>query len=109
MRELPHDGETASIVRGGKRGTFYLFNAGLVHVYVRTAGNFLVTPQLDLPNCNFKSLNSERVNCSMKSSGNLSRFLDTALYRALREHNVTAIVLMNPAGLASNRDGGGDA
>ena len=29
--------------------------------------------------------------------------------RAVREHNVTAIVLMNPAGLASNRDGGGDA
>jgi hypothetical protein len=29
--------------------------------------------------------------------------------RALREHNVTAIVLISPAGLASNRDGGGDA
>ena len=29
--------------------------------------------------------------------------------RALRKHNVTAIVLMSRAGLASNRDGGGDA
>jgi hypothetical protein len=36
MRELSHDGETASIVRGKEAGTFYLFNAGLVHVYVRS-------------------------------------------------------------------------
>jgi len=41
MRELPNDSETASIVRGKEPGTFYFFNAGLVHVYVRTAGNFL--------------------------------------------------------------------
>jgi hypothetical protein len=36
MRMLPHDGETASIVRGKEAGTFYLFNADLVHVYIRS-------------------------------------------------------------------------
>ena len=36
MREFPHDGETASIVRGKEPETFYLFNAGLVHVCVRS-------------------------------------------------------------------------
>jgi hypothetical protein len=41
MRKVPNDGETASIVRGKERRTFYLLNAGLVHVYVRPAGNFL--------------------------------------------------------------------
>jgi len=50
---------------------------------VCTAGNFLVPPQLDISNWNFKSLYSERDNCSMKSSGNLSRFLDTALLISL--------------------------
>ncbi len=34
MRELPHDGEAASIVRGKETGTFYLLNADLVHAYV---------------------------------------------------------------------------
>ena len=60
-----------------------MFNTDLVHVYMRTAGNFLVPPQLDVPSWNFKLLNSERVNCNMKSMGSLSRFLNTDLLRSL--------------------------
>jgi hypothetical protein len=72
MGELPHDGETASAVRGEEPKAFYSFNAGLVHVYVSMAGNFLVPPQLDVPNWNFKSLNSERVNCNKEIGSSLS-------------------------------------
>jgi hypothetical protein len=31
MGELPHDGETASVVRGKETETFYFFNADLVY------------------------------------------------------------------------------
>ena len=31
MRELPHDGETDSMVRGKKPGTFYFFKVGVVY------------------------------------------------------------------------------
>jgi hypothetical protein len=65
-----------------------LFNIDLVHVYMRTAGNFLVPPQLDVPSWNFKLLNSERVSRIKKSSGNLSRFLDTALLKSLDDPQV---------------------
>jgi hypothetical protein len=65
-----------------------LFNTDLVHVYMRTPGNFLVPPQLDVPNWDFELLNSERVNCIMKSSGNLSRFLYTALLNSLDDPQV---------------------
>ena len=65
-----------------------MFSTDLVHVYIRTAGNFLVPPQFDVPSWNFKLLNSERVNCIMKSSGNLSRFLDTALLKSLDDPQV---------------------
>ncbi len=41
MKELPDDGEMASIGRGKETGIFNFFNPGLVHVYVRTAGNIL--------------------------------------------------------------------
>jgi hypothetical protein len=34
----------ASIVRAKETGAFYCFNAGLVHIYERTAGNFLHLP-----------------------------------------------------------------
>ena len=88
MRERPHDGKAASIVREKDAGAFYLFNAGLIHLSVRTAGNFLVPSQLDVPNWNFKSLNSERINFNMKSSGSLSRFLDTALLNSLDDPQV---------------------
>ena len=41
MSDLPHDGETAPIVRGKETGAFYLFNADLVHAYMRTTDDFL--------------------------------------------------------------------
>ena len=49
---------------------------------VKALGNLRVPPQLDVPNWNFNFVNYECVNCSIKSSGNLSRFLDTALLRS---------------------------
>ena len=75
-------------IREKETGAFYLFTAGLIHLSVRTACNFLVPPQLDVPSWNFKLLNSERVNCIMKSSGNLSRFLYTALLNSLDDPQV---------------------
>ena len=96
------------MLRGKETQTFYLFNAGLVHVYLRTAGNVLVPPQLDVPHWNFKSLNSERVNCSIKSSGNLSRFLDTALLKSLDDPQVrTSNDIHAPSKLARELSGMG--
>ena len=60
------------MARGKEPGTFYFHNTGLVHVYLCTADNFLVPPRLDVPNWNFKSLNSERVNCNKEIGSGLS-------------------------------------
>lgn len=88
-------------MRGTETETFYLFNAGLVHVYMRMTDNFLAPSQLDVPNWNFKSLNSARVNCSIKSSGSLSRFLDIALLKSLDDPQMRASNFINdPSELA---------
>jgi hypothetical protein len=50
---------------------------------VNALGNFRVPPQLDVPNWDFKLLNSDLVSCIMKSSGNRSRFLLTVLFKSL--------------------------
>jgi hypothetical protein len=46
MRVLPHDGETASIVRVKETGTFYSFNAGLVHTDMRASNAINVPSEL---------------------------------------------------------------